>query len=183
MSKRTDGSVKVWDPLVRVLHWGLAGSIAIAWMTSGHPKAVHQWAGYTAGALIAVRLIWGFLGPGHARFTSFVRGPMTILRYLRDIARGTERRHLGHNPAGGAMIVALILLVAGQVMVGWLQTTDAFWGLEWIEDLHGVLARLILGLAILHLFGVLVASLRHRENLPAAMVSGRKRRPEGSDVD
>jgi len=181
MSKRTD-RVAVWDPLVRVFHWALAISIAVAWFTSEHPKGLHQWAGYTAGALIAVRLVWGFIAPGHARFADFVRRPGAILQYLAEIWRGRERRYLGHNPAGGAMIVALLSAVAAQVTTGWLQTTDAFWGVEWMEDLHGALAKLILLLIALHLIGVLVASLRHRENLPAAMLTGRKRGPQGDDV-
>ncbi|MDC9822771.1 cytochrome b/b6 domain-containing protein [Devosia sp. ZB163] len=181
MSKLTD-KVTVWDPLVRVLHWALAGSIAVAWFTSGHPKGLHQWAGYTAGALIAIRLVWGFLGPGHARFTSFVRHPRTVLNYLGDIWRGRERRHLGHNPAGGAMIIALMTAVSAQVTIGWLQTTDMFWGVEWIEELHSALAKAILLLIGLHLIGVLVASIRHRENLPAAMITGLKRSAEGDDL-
>src|SRR5690606_22352145 len=113
--------------------------------------------GYTAGAMITIRLVWGFLGPGHARFVSFVRHPRTVLRYLADIWRGRERRHLGHNPAGGAMIVALMSAVTAQVTVGWLQTTEMFWGVEWIEELHGALAKVILLLIGLHLIGVLVA--------------------------
>jgi cytochrome b len=184
MSKPTEprGKILVWDPLVRVLHWGLAASIATAWLTSGHPKGLHQLAGYVAGALIVVRVGWGLFGPGHARFLSFVRGPRATLGYLRDIARGAERRHIGHNPAGGAMVVALIATVAAQVTVGWLQTTDAFWGVEWIEVLHAALARQILVLVALHLGGVLIASLRHRENLPLAMITGRKREAAEDDV-
>jgi cytochrome b len=181
MSKPTD-TVAVWDPLVRVFHWALAASIAVAWLTSGHPKGLHQWAGYTAGALIAIRLVWGFIGPGHARFRDFVRSPGKILAYLRDIGRGRERRFLGHNPAGGAMVVMLMLTVATQVTIGWLQTTDAFWGVEWVEDLHGALAKFILLLVGLHLAGVAVASLRHRENLPLAMITGRKRSQTGEEV-
>ena len=176
-------TVSVWDPLVRVFHWALAASIALAWFTSGHPKGVHQWAGYTAGALIAIRLVWGFVGPGHARFVDFVRSPAKVLAYLRDIGRGTERRYLGHNPAGGAMVLTLMLTIAAQVTVGWLQTTDAFWGVAWIEDLHGALGKMILLLIGLHLAGVLIASLRHRENLPAAMLTGHKRVAEHDDID
>ena len=181
MSRPTD-TVSVWDPLVRVFHWALAASIAVAWLTSGHPKGLHQWAGYTAGGLIAIRLVWGLFGPGHARFASFVHSPGAILRYLHEIWRGTEQRFLGHNPAGGAMIVALMTAVAAQVTIGWLQTTDAFWGVEWVEEVHSALAKLILLLIGFHLIGVVVASIRHRENLPAAMVTGRKRAASGSDA-
>jgi len=185
MSRPTDGSapVKVWDPLVRVFHWSLAGSVAVAWLTGdGGPKTVHHWAGYLAGALIAVRLIWGLVGTRHARFRAFVRHPKAVLAYLRDIARGVERRYIGHNPAGGAMIVALLLTVGAQVLTGWLATTDMFFGVEWIEELHSVSSKLILVLIGLHILGVVVASWRHRENLPLAMLTGRKRPATGDDI-
>jgi cytochrome b len=181
MSKLID-SVTVWDPLVRVFHWVLAGSIATAWFTSGHPKGLHQWAGYIAGAMIAIRLAWGFLGPRHSRFVNFVRHPRTVLRYLGDMWQGKERRHLGHNPAGGAMIVTLLGAVAAQVTLGWLQTTDIFWGVHWLEELHSALAKVILVLIGLHLIGVLVASIRHRENLAVAMITGVKRGAHGDDA-
>jgi cytochrome b len=175
--------VTVWDPLVRVFHWSLAGSVAVAWLTGDHgPKLVHHWAGYVAAALIAVRLVWGVIGTRHARFSAFVRHPRAVLGYLRDIARGVERRHVGHNPAGGAMIVALLLVVGAQVLTGWLSTTDMFFGSEWLEELHEVMSKVILLLIGLHVLGVAVASWRHRENLPLAMLTGRKRPATGDDI-
>lgn len=176
-------TVKVWDPLVRVFHWSLALSVAVAWVTGdGGPKIVHHWAGYVAAALIAIRLVWGLIGSRHARFASFVRSPGGMAAYLRDIARGAERRFVGHNPAGGAMIVALLCVLAVQVATGWLSTTDMFFGVDWIEELHQAMSKMILVLIGLHLLGVVVASIRHRENLPLAMVTGRKRAASGNDV-
>jgi cytochrome b len=173
----------VWDPLVRVFHWSLVGSVAVAWLTGdGGPKTLHHWAGYVAAALIAVRLVWGLVGTRHARFSAFVRHPRAVLVYLRDIARGVERRYLGHNPAGGAMIVALLLAVGAQVLTGWLATTDMFFGVEWIETVHSLTSKLILVLIGLHILGVVVASWRHRENLPLAMLTGRKRPATGDDI-
>ncbi len=175
--------VPVWDPLVRVFHWGLVSSVAVAWLTGdGGPKLVHHWAGYLAAVLIGIRLVWGVVGPRHARFTAFVRHPRAILAYLRDIARGAERRFIGHNPAGGAMIVSLLLILAAQVTTGWLSTTDMFFGVDWIEEVHGLSSKLILVLIGLHVLGVAIASWRHRENLPLAMLTGRKRPAAGDDV-
>lgn len=185
MSKPTEPhrSILVWDPLVRVFHWSLAASVAVAWVTGdGGPKLVHHWAGYVAAALIVVRLLWGLVGPRHARFTAFVRHPWAILAYLRDIVRGRERRFVGHNPAGGAMIVALLLAVVIQVTTGWLATTDMFFGVDWIEEVHGFASKLILVMIALHGLGVVIASWRHRENLPLAMLTGRKRPAAGDDV-
>jgi cytochrome b len=175
-------TVKIWDPLVRVFHWSLVASFAIAWISAEEWNDLHQWAGYAAGALITFRLLWGLVGTRYARFAQFVRSPGTVAAYLKDIFTGRERRYLGHNPAGGMMIVALMLCMAGLCITGWLYTTDAFWGEEWVEETHELLANLLLGLVGLHVAGVLVAGFRHRENLVRAMVTGRKRAPGTGDV-
>lgn len=174
--------VSVWDPLVRLFHWGLVLSFAIAWLSADHLKAVHELAGYVAGGLVAFRLVWGVLGTRYARFLQFLRSPWAVLGYLGDIAQGRERRYLGHNPAGGAMIAALIIAMAALATTGWMQTTDQFFGVEWVEEVHEALANVLLLLVGLHILGVLVASYRHRENLPLAMLTGRKRAPSGDDV-
>ena len=174
--------VKVWDPLVRVFHWSLVASFATAWLTAEDWKSLHHFAGYAAGSLIAFRLIWGLVGTRYARFRQFVRSPATVIRYLRDIATGNEARYLGHNPAGGFMILALLCCMSGLSFTGWLSTTDAFWGTDWLEILHASLANVMLGLVGLHVGGVILASLRHRESLVHAMVSGRKRTAGMSDI-
>lgn len=165
------GSIKVWDPLVRVLHWGLAGSFAVAYATGEGAMSVHEVAGYAIVAIVGVRALWGLIGPKHARFDDFVPGPMALIRYLRDLATGRPRRYLGHNPAGGAMIVALLAALVATAGSGILTLS----GGEAFEDLHEVLANLTLFLVLAHIAGVLVSSLLHRENLSWAMVTGRKR--------
>lgn len=175
-------SVKVWDPFVRLFHWGLAASFVIAWITAEEWDSLHYWAGYAAGALIALRLIWGQIGTRYARFTQFIKSPAATLKYLGDILRGAEPRYLGHNPAGAAMIIALILAMAGCILTGWMYTTTTFWGSEWVEEIHEALANGLLFLVLLHVGGVLLASLRHHENLVRAMITGRKRRPASDDV-
>jgi len=176
-------TIPVWDPLVRLFHWSLVASIAVAWF-SAHPwEALHYWAGYAASALIAIRLIWGFVGTPYARFSHFVRGPRRVLAYLGAVVSGKEARFIGHNPAGGAMVVALLATVCATALTGWLMTTDAYWGDEGMEHLHDIISHLLLVLVILHLGGVILASLRHRENLVAAMLSGRKRASEPGDID
>ncbi|RCW81012.1 cytochrome b/b6 domain-containing protein [Paracoccus lutimaris] len=167
--------VLVWDRFVRLFHWSQLVLIAGCWATSDSGKTLHETMGYAIGALIAMRLVWGFIGPRHARFADFVRGPGAVLSYLRDLLAGRERRYLGHNPAGGAMIVALLAMVAGTVVTGWLQTTDAFWGSSAMEQIHEAFAVMILVLAGLHVGGVILESWRHHENLVAAMLTGRKR--------
>ena len=179
--------IKVWDLLVRVLHWILVGGVLIAWITSesAEPMAQrwHEWAGFMVLGAIALRLFWGLVGSRHARFGQFVRGPGPTLGYARQTLHLSEPRHLGHNPLGAWMIVVLLsvgLLAAGS---GWLSITDRFWGEEWLAEWHERLADLLLGLAAIHVGGVLFASLRHRENLIGAMFSGRKRPPGLHDID
>lgn len=175
-------TVRIWDPAVRVFHWGLAAGIATAWLTGDEIKWLHEWVGYAIAALVTFRVAWGLLGPRYARFGQFVPGPRSLLSYLKDVMSGHERRYLGHNPAGGAMIVALLICVAATAFTGWLQTTDAYFGDEMIEDIHGVLANGILVLAGLHVAGVVLSSIRHKENLVRSMVTGLKRPPEAGDV-
>ncbi len=175
-------SVKVWDPFVRLFHWGLAASFVIAWITAEEWDSLHHWAGYAAGALIALRLIWGLIGTRYARFTQFIKSPRATLKYCGHILRGAEPRYLGHNPAGAAMIIALILAMAGCILTGWMYTTTMFWGSEWVEEIHEALANGLLFLVLLHVGGVLLASLRHHENLVRAMITGRKRQPATDDI-
>ncbi|MBD8893545.1 cytochrome b/b6 domain-containing protein [Roseibium litorale] len=169
------GMVRVWDPLVRIFHWSLVALVAIAWLTGDEVQKVHEPVGYVIAGLLAFRLVWGVIGSRFARFTSFVRGPGTTLGYLRDIASRKAGRHLGHNPAGAAMIVVLILVLSGTALTGYMQTTDTFWGVDWVSEVHEVLANLVLVLVALHLLGVLVASLEHGENLVKSMITGLKR--------
>lgn len=105
-------TVKVWDPLVRVGHWTLVAAFFIAYFTEEDLLTQHVWAGNTVAGVVLFRVLWGFIGTENARFKNFVRSPGTTLRYLVDIARNRAKRYIGHNPAGGAMIVALIASLA-----------------------------------------------------------------------
>ena len=175
--------VHVWDRFVRCAHWTLVLSIVLAWFTRHGGGAWHERAGYLVLAVVAARLVWGFAGPRYARFTQFVRRPAATLAYALLAAAGREPRHLGHNPLGGWMILALLTGALLASASGWLYITDRFWGVKWVEELHETLANLLFLLAGLHLAGVVVESVRHRENLAAAMVHGNKRAPEPGDVD
>jgi cytochrome b len=172
---RPPATVKVWDPFVRIFHWSLVGLFVTAYATGDEIEKVHIAAGYTIAGLVALRVIWGFAGPRHARFASFVRSPRDVLTFLRDMARRTAPRHLGHNPAGGAMIVALLATITGTCITGIMMTTDALWGAKWIEEVHEVMANATVALIVLHVLGVIAASFEHRENLIGAMFTGRKR--------
>jgi cytochrome b len=202
-------TMRVWDPLLRLFHWGLVAAFATAWLTADEMQPVHELAGYTVAGLVAFRLIWGIAGSRYARFAQFVKGPGATLAYVGAMLRGGERRYLGHNPAGAAMILALLLTLSGTAFTGWLMAeTDRVAMLPalpqvvvpaWADDdgdddgerrevegplkeVHETLANLMLLLAALHVGGVVLASIRHRENLARAMITGDKRAPEPGDI-
>ncbi len=169
--------VRVWDIGVRAFHWSLVAMFASAYIFADQ-RSLHLLLGYAVTALIAFRLIWGLVGTTHARFSDFVPGPLRLLRYLRDMTAGREERHLGHNPAGAAMILALLTTLSGIAASGYMIGMDAFFGVEWVEDMHKTLVDLALVMVAFHLAGVVFSSLRHRENLVKAMITGEKRLEE-----
>lgn len=205
-------SVKVWDPIVRYGHWALVVAFAVAYLSaeeeSSGPDQLHVWSGYAVGLIVVTRIVWGLLGTRYARFSDFAYSPMSALRYLGDLVRGHARRYLGHSPIGAAMVVALLVCLAGTVGTGLIAyggmgkgplagnpvfvTTSAHaeqgegrfeagegrhgeGGESAIGELHGALANITLGLVILHILGVGLASVTHRENLVGAMFTGKKR--------
>ena len=95
--------MRVWDPLVRIFHWSLVASFGVAWFTSHASEDIHDGAGYLAAGLVLARLAWGALGTPYARFSQFVRGPATAVRYLLAMLSGSEARFIGHNAAISAM--------------------------------------------------------------------------------
>ncbi len=169
-------TIEVWDPFVRLFHWTLVGLFVIAYASAEELDRVHALAGYGIAILVGSRMIWGFIGPRHARFSSFVRRPAEVRAYLMDFVRLRAKRHLGHNPAAGAMIVALLGLIAVICATGIMMTSPALQGAEWLEEMHEGAAALSLVLVALHVAGVVLGSLLHGENLVEAMITGRKRR-------
>jgi cytochrome b len=190
------GSVRVWDPFVRIGHWVLVAAFIVAYISEGEPRALHTFAGYAVAIYVVARIAWGFVGPQTARFGSFVTSPARALRYLVDLPRGRAARHLGHSPAGGWMVLLLLagllattgaglMLYAlhdgGGPLAGVVRTATApaegredprveFW-----EEAHELAANLTLLLVLLHVAGVATASRAHRENLVLAMLTGNKR--------
>ena len=174
-SRMAPATVRVWDPMVRIFHWSLLLGFAAAYLSGDDWVKLHTKIGYAVAGLVAFRLVWGLIGSKHARFSDFIYNPFTVLGFLRDSVAMTAKRYIGHNPAGGAMVIALILSVSGICISGYMMEMDAFWGEQWVQDLHEVLVNLTLGLIVLHVIGVLVASFEHKENLIKSMITGRKR--------
>jgi cytochrome b len=164
----------VWDAPVRVFHWLIVLSFAVAWLSgeSERWQLVHVTAGYTMAGLVAFRLLWGLVGTKHARFGDFVRGPRAVLAYLKSLVRGQPEHHAGHNPAGALAIVALLALAALTAFTGWANYSEL--GGHWLEEVHEALASTMLAVVVVHVLAVLASSWLHRENLVGAMVHGCK---------
>jgi Cytochrome b len=169
--------ILVWDLPTRLFHWLFAGSFAIAYLTAESEAffPLHLFAGLLMLVLVGFRLVWGLTGSRYARFSSFLFSPAAGAKYVFDVLKGKARRHIGHNPAGSWAIYVLILLGAGAAASGLSLLVLG----ESLEDVHEALANAMMAVVVLHLVGVAVESLVHRENLPKAMVDGYK---EGETV-
>jgi cytochrome b len=184
--------IKVWDPMVRLFHWTLVPAFFLAYFTEEDLLTLHVWAGYVVFGLILFRLVWGFAGTNTACFSSFVFKPRVVLNYLKDTLMLKAPRYVGHNPAGGAMIILLLisLLVTSLTglavygteesagpLAGWLAGAGEYRS-EQLEELHEFFANFTLLLVIIHVAGVIGESVIHRENLVRAMWTGYKRREQ-----
>ena len=169
--------VFVWDAAVRAGHWLLAAAFAGAFLTAETERLrlLHVRLGLALVGLVLFRIVWGFVGSRHARFSDFVTGPGPVLRYLKAAFSRQPEHHLGHNPAGAAAIVGLLALGLTTGASGWMAYDDI--GPAWIGELHGASACAMLTLVGVHVAGVVLASVRHRENLIGAMVTGWKKVP------
>ena len=181
--------IKVWDLLVRIFHWSLAGAFFIAYLTEDDWLDIHVFAGYMIAGLIVFRLLWGLIGTRHARFSDFVRPPREVFAYLKDMATFHPKRYIGHNPAGGAMVVALLLslvmtVLTGLSVYGAEEMAGPLAGLfahapkflgDVFEELHEFFANFTLFLVVFHVVGVVLAGLQHGENLVRSMINGKKK--------
>jgi cytochrome b len=196
--------VKVWDVGVRLFHWTLVVLFTVAYLSGDDESTLHVYAGYGVIALIVFRIVWGFVGTRHARFADFIRGPKATMAYAKSLLSGKPVHYLGHNPLGGWMVIALLLSVAATSWSGleayaaeghgplagqsshFIPSAfadddeagegrgkegggDEFW-----EEAHEVLANFTVLLVFLHIAGVVVSSVMHRESLVKAMITGYK---------
>ncbi|MCG5516893.1 MULTISPECIES: cytochrome b/b6 domain-containing protein [unclassified Ectothiorhodospira] len=191
----TSHQITVWDPFIRIFHWGLAAAFIIAYAVSDDAMDVHTLAGYAVLVLVLARIPWGFIGGTHARFRDFVRPPSEVMAHVRGLLRGQPEYHEGHNPLAGwiyvLMFISLIgLSVSGMATLGAEESSGPLAGMmagvshdveEAVEEVHKFLADFTLGLVLIHLVGVLLGSLTQKENLVRAMITGRKRTTDRED--
>jgi cytochrome b len=179
---------KIWDPFIRIFHWSLVAGFILAYVTEDDLLTLHTWAGYVVLGLVTVRILWGLIGSRHARFSDFIYSPAAIMQYLRDTMHLKGKRYLGHNPAGGAMVVLLlvsllltsvtgVLVYGAEEGAGPLAAWTSQFGhdrAEAFEEVHEFFANFTVFLVFLHVAGVVLESLIHRENLVSSMINGKK---------
>ena len=168
-----------WPAAVRLLHWTLALLVLFCFVRDDGDWW-HRAGGYLTVGLVVARLLWGAVARGTARLAAMKPSPRATRRYLGELRQGRAPRHAGHDPLGLWMVWLLWLLVLLLGLTGWMSRLDPFWGDERIQLLHAWAANGLLAAVGLHLAGVAAMSWLWRENLPGAMVTGRKRDLEQS---
>lgn len=171
-------TIRVWDPVVRLFHWGTALLFFANMFVIDDDSALHNYAGYALFGLVLIRLVWGVIGTEHARFSAFWPGVSDVKRHVRSLVTGVPEQHLSHNPLGALMVFNLLATLVLICVTGIMMTTDMFWGIEWVETVHEALANYALVCVGLHVIGVLFEMHRSKVNIVKAMVTGRKEMPE-----
>lgn len=171
----TPGTIRVWDLAVRFTHWSVAAIVFYDLVDdSGDP--LHRWLGYVAAGLVVFRLLWGAVGSPHARFSAWLPRPSGVLAYGRALMQGRAPRFVSHTPLGAVMMLAMWTLILGLAVTGWMSRLDPFWGADWPIDIHRWMSNTLLALVVVHVAAAIAMSIKGRENLIAAMFTGRKRR-------
>lgn len=189
MADRPAQRERIWDPALRVFHWSLAVLVVSNWLIGKigpSDMSLHFWLGYAVIALLAFRLVWGFVGPAPARFTRFVRGPRAVLGYAREMARPRPSHWPGHSPVGALAVLAMLAVLILQVTTGLfadpqdyvnmgplaseVSSATARMALRW----HHRGADLILVLVLLHWAVIVFYRLWKREDLVRPMITGWK---------
>jgi len=169
--------IHVWDRFVRVFHWALVSCILFNYFVMDDGETLHRWLGYTASALVCARFVWGFVGSRYARFADFFPTPGKIKQHVLNLHAGHHEDYPGHNPVAAVMIFVLMGLVLSLGITGQMQVSDAFWGEEWVQELHETLGSTLIVCAGLHAAAAIVMGRIERTNLVRAMVTGVKVRP------
>ena len=185
--------VQVWDAPTRLFHWLLLVLVVVAWLTGegeGASALIHRLAGEAIAGLLIFRVIWGFVGGEHARFRDFAAGPSAISAHVRDLFSESPRRHLGHNPLGGLAVFMLLIVTSLLVLTGLFSGGEdnagpfaGFYGLD-LSEAHEAIFRVLQILVVLHIAGVAIETLKTRDALVPAMITGVKlRRAEEAGVN
>ena len=179
-------AVYVWDLPVRLFHWSLVALVILSWGSRELDyMEVHRWSGYAILTLVLFRIGWGFAGTRHARFADFVRTPRAMRAYMADILAGAKAQHLGHNPAGGWSVMAILACLLAQAITGLFVSDEVLFDGPFyravseetahrLKQLHGINFNILLLLIGLHLAAITFYRFVKREDLVRPMLSGFK---------
>jgi len=185
----TSEKIKVWDMFIRIFHWSLVFSFAVAFFTEDDYLTIHTYAGYAIATLVSLRLIWGVIGGHYAQFKNFIDSPRNTISYISTVIHFKAKRHIGHNPAGGAMVLLLLVSLILTILFGMLTYGVAEYSGPFsyfatqvthktahiFKETHEFLANFTMILVLIHIVGVAIASYQHQENLIKCMVTGYKK--------
>jgi cytochrome b len=166
----------VWDRFVRVFHWSLVSCVIFNYFVLDDGKTTHQIVGFMAVTLVVARIIRGFIGTRHARFSDFFPTPRRLVHHVQATLSGNHIEVVGHNPIGAMMMLALMATVLALGTTGWMQTLDAYWGEEWLQNLHRYIGNGLIGFASAHAIAAMVMGRIERTRLIKAMITGVKER-------
>ncbi|MCU0971821.1 MAG: cytochrome b/b6 domain-containing protein [Gammaproteobacteria bacterium] len=188
-------AVHVWDLPVRLFHWSLVVLVIASWASRELDyMEVHRWSGYAILTLVLFRVGWGFAGSRHARFADFVRTPRAMRAYMADILGGAKAQHLGHNPAGGWSVMAILACLLVQAVTGLFVTDEVLFDGPFfravseetahrLKQLHGINFNILLLLIGLHLAAIAFYRIAKGEDLVRPMLNGRKWVPMDSPAE
>lgn len=170
---------KLWDPLIRIFHWSIAAIFVANYFINEAGDDWHQWLGYGAVTWLSVRFVWGFFGKGAARWSDFFPTPARLTAHVSALIKGAPYHRLGHSPLGALVMILMMLCILSLGISGFMmEEIDYFWGVDWVENLHGWIADALMALVLLHIFAALFESYRLKENLPLSMITGKRRKIE-----
>lgn len=170
-------SVKLWDPLVRLFHWSIAGIFIANYFFNEAGDSWHQWLGYIAVLWLVVRFFWGFYGSGAARWADFFPTRARLKSHIEALITGKNYHRMGHSPLGGLVMIFMMLCILCLGVTGFMMAEiDYFWGEDWIENVHSWIANALLTLVIIHIVAALFESYRLKENLALSMITGQRQR-------
>lgn len=189
MSEPTEGRI-LWDPVVRVLHWALVVAFATAWglgKFGPDQMTLHFYAGYSVAAIVAVRVLWGLIGPSTARFATFVKGPRAIVAYARHLPQRRPSNTWGHNPVGAVFVVGVLAVLTLQVLSGLLSDPEDYINVgplaQYVSyettqlalSVHEPLSTVLLIMVLIHILAIVFYRRWKHEDLVTPMITGRRR--------
>ena len=166
-------NILVWDRLIRCFHWFVAASFLINYFIIEDGN-IHEWLGYGVAFALMARFIWGFVGSQHARFSDFFPTPKRVVHYIKGMIKGEAQHTIGHNPLGSIMVLLMMIGLTGITLTGWFMTLDMFWAVPWPEEVHNLLANVVMTLVAVHVSAVLFYDVILKQGLIRAMITGRK---------